>query len=79
MEIRPGKCGGVGQLLFGLTEQELVRALGPPDKRYHTDSEVLLIAVFCPRGLSSRSSPSMGTASAGWKSTARMPLSQGVG
>jgi hypothetical protein len=47
MEIRPGK--GVGQLLFGLTEAELVRALGPPDKRFRTDSEALRLQYFGPR------------------------------
>jgi len=47
MEIRPGK--GVGQLLFGLTEPELVRALGSPDKRYRTDSEALRLQYFGPR------------------------------
>src|SRR5689334_891753 len=44
MEICPGR--GVGSLLFGLTEPELVRALGPPDKRYHTDSGALRLQYF---------------------------------
>lgn len=44
MEIRPGK--GVGQLVFGLTESELIRSLGPPDKRYHTASECLRLQYF---------------------------------
>jgi hypothetical protein len=47
VEIRPGKGGG--ELLFGLTEQELVRVLGPPDKRYCTDSEVLRLQYFALR------------------------------
>jgi hypothetical protein len=47
MKIRPGK--GVGQLLFGLTESELIRALGPPDKRYRTDSEALRLQYFSPQ------------------------------
>jgi len=47
MEIRPGK--GVGPFLFGLTELELVRSLGPPDKRYRTDSEALRLQYFGPR------------------------------
>jgi hypothetical protein len=47
MEIRPGK--GVGQFHFGLTEPELVRALGPPDKRYRTDSEALRLQYFGSR------------------------------
>jgi hypothetical protein len=47
MEIRPGK--GVEQLLFGLTEPELVRALGPPDKRYLTDSGARRLQYFGPR------------------------------
>jgi hypothetical protein len=44
MEVRPGK--GVDQLLFGLTEPELVRKLGPPDKRYRTDSKALRLQYF---------------------------------
>ena len=44
MEIHPGK--GVGQFSFGLTEPELLRALGPPDKRYHTDSGALRLQYF---------------------------------
>lgn len=44
MEIRPGR--GVGPFLFGLTEPELIRALGPPDKRYTTDSEALRLQYF---------------------------------
>ena len=44
MEIRPGI--GVGQILFGLTEPELVRVLGSPDKRYRTDSEALRLQYF---------------------------------
>jgi hypothetical protein len=47
MEIRPGT--GVGHLLFGLTEAELARALGPPDKRYRTDSKALRLQYFGPR------------------------------
>src|SRR5262245_17952851 len=47
MEIVPGK--GVGDLRFGLTEQELIRALGPPDKSYRTDSEVLRLQYFALR------------------------------
>jgi hypothetical protein len=46
MEIRPGR--GVGDFLFGLTERELVRALGTPDKRYRTDSEALRLQYFAP-------------------------------
>jgi hypothetical protein len=47
MHILPGK--GVGQFHFGLTETELVRALGPPDKRYRTDSGALRLQYFGPR------------------------------
>ncbi len=47
MEIRPGKS--VGQLLFGLTEPELVCVLGPPDKRYRTDSNALRLQYFGSR------------------------------
>jgi hypothetical protein len=44
MEVRPGK--GIGPLLFGLTEPELVRALGPPDKCYRTGSGALRLQYF---------------------------------
>src|SRR6516162_5719286 len=44
MEIRPGK--GVSQVHFGLTEQELIGELGPPDKRYQTDSGALCLQYF---------------------------------
>jgi hypothetical protein len=44
MEIVPGK--GVGDLRFGLTEQDLIQALGPPDKAYRTESEVLRLQYF---------------------------------
>lgn len=47
MEIRPGQ--GVGQFLFGLTEPELIRSLGPPDKRFHTDSGAVRLQYFGPR------------------------------
>ena len=47
MVIRPGI--GVGNLLFGLSEMELVRALGPPDKRYRTGSGALRLQYFEPR------------------------------
>jgi hypothetical protein len=47
MEIRPGK--GVGPFLFGLTEAELVCALGPPDKRYQTDTDALRLQYFALR------------------------------
>src|SRR5262249_53469847 len=40
---------GVGSLLFGLTEPELVRALGPPDKRYRTDFGALRLQYFALR------------------------------
>lgn len=39
----------MGHFLFGLSEMELVRALGPPDKRYRTDSGALRLQYFGPR------------------------------
>ncbi|HEX4608308.1 MAG TPA: hypothetical protein VH092_08890 [Urbifossiella sp.] len=47
MEIRPG--WGVGPLPFGVTEATVVAALGPPDKRYTTDSGVRRFQFFGPR------------------------------
>jgi hypothetical protein len=47
MEIRPGI--GVGSFLFGLTEADLVGALGHPDKRYRTDSGALRLQYFGAR------------------------------
>jgi hypothetical protein len=47
MQIRPGQ--GVGPFLFGLTEAELIQALGPPDKRFRTDSEAVRLQYFGPR------------------------------
>jgi hypothetical protein len=46
MEIRPGR--GVGDFLFGLTERELIRDLGSPDKRYRTDSGALRLQYYTP-------------------------------
>jgi len=47
VEIRPGE--GIGPFRFGLTEPDLVRALGPPDKRYRTDSGVERLQYFGQR------------------------------
>jgi hypothetical protein len=47
MDVRPGM--GIGDLLFGLTKPELVRALGPPDRQYRTDSGVLRLQYFARR------------------------------
>jgi hypothetical protein len=46
-EIRPGE--GVGPVRFGLTEPELVRLLGPPDRRYMTETGVDRLQYFGPR------------------------------
>jgi hypothetical protein len=47
MEVRPG--WGVGVFRFGLTEADLAKALGSPDRRYTTDSGVLRLQYFGPR------------------------------
>ncbi|WP_020474760.1 hypothetical protein [Zavarzinella formosa] len=44
MEIHPGE--GVGRFRFGLTEPDLVRELGTPDKRYQTDAGVERLQYF---------------------------------
>jgi hypothetical protein len=47
VEILPGE--GVGPFRFGLTEDELIRQLGSPDKRYRTDSGVERLQYFGPQ------------------------------
>jgi hypothetical protein len=44
MEICPGT--GIGQFHFGLTEPEVVRTLGPPDKSYRTDCGALRLQYY---------------------------------
>jgi hypothetical protein len=70
VEIRPGE--GVGPFRFGLTEDELIRQLGSPDKRYRTDSGVERLQYFGPRS-SSPSSRRTATGSGGPRSTTRTP------
>jgi len=47
LEVRPGR--GMGDLLFGLTEPELVGRLGPPDRQYRTGSGILRLQYFAHR------------------------------